>query len=77
MAFITASDETDSIDLVVFPKAYYMISNISIGDIITVQGKVTKRFDSYQINIDFLNKIKDNESEQKYKKITAEIVIII
>ena len=40
-----------------------MISNISIGDIITVQGKVTKRFDSYQINIDFLNKIKDNESE--------------
>ena len=56
MAFITASDDTDSLEFVVFPMAYYMLSNIKIGDIITVQGKVTKRFDSYQINIDFLNK---------------------
>ena len=56
MAFITASDETDTLDFVVFPLGYYMLSNLHVGDIITVQGKVTKRFDNYQINIDFLNK---------------------
>ncbi len=56
MAFITASDETDSLDFVVFPKAYYMLNDLKIGNIITVQGKVTKRFDSYQINIDYITK---------------------
>lgn len=57
MAFITASDETEACDFVVFPLAFYMITNLSVGDIITLQGKVTKRFNEYQINIDFLNKI--------------------
>jgi len=57
MAFVTASDETDTLDFVVFPLAYYMLNNVKVGDIITVQGRVTKRFDSYQINIDMLNKI--------------------
>ena len=61
MAFITASDETDTSDFVVFPLAYYMITNLRIGDIITLQGKVTKRFSEYQINIDFLNKINEEE----------------
>lgn len=59
MAFITASDETDSKDFVVFPLAFYMITNLKVGDIITLQGKVTKRFSEYQINIDFLNKINE------------------
>lgn len=56
MAFITASDETDCADFVVFPKAYYMLTSLKIGDLITIEGKVTKRFDNYQINIDFINK---------------------
>lgn len=60
MAFITASDETGSIDFVAFPLAYYMITNLKKNDIINVQGKVTKRFDSYQINIDFLQKMEIN-----------------
>ena len=59
MAFLTASDETGSTDFVAFPTAYYMLSNLSKGDMIEVQGKVTKRFDNYQINIDFLNKINE------------------
>lgn len=61
MAFITASDETDSKDFVVFPLAFYMITNLRVGDIITLQGKVTKRFNEYQINIDFLKKIVKEE----------------
>lgn len=57
MAFLTASDETDNMEFIIFPTAYYMITNLNIGDIISVQGKVTKRFDSFQIIVDFLNKI--------------------
>ncbi|MDE5540151.1 MAG: DNA polymerase III subunit alpha, partial [Bacilli bacterium] len=57
MAFLTASDETGNMEFVIFPTAYYMLANVNIGDIIMVQGKVTKRFDSYQISVDFLNKI--------------------
>lgn len=58
MAFVTASDETGDIDFVAFPTAYYMIAPLKKNDIISVQGRVTKRFDNYQINIDFLNIVK-------------------
>ena len=37
-------------------------SGLKVGDIITLQGKVTKRFSEYQINIDFLNKIKEDNN---------------
>jgi len=57
MAFVLASDETGVGEFTIFPKAYYMLSNLKIGDIINIQGRVTKRFDSYNINVDFLNKI--------------------
>lgn len=57
MAFITASDETDNMEFIIFPSAYYMLLNVNIGNIISVQGRVTKRFDSYQITVDFLNKV--------------------
>jgi len=56
MAFLTASDESDSIDLVVFPQLFMTLNNLKVGDIIFIQGKVTKRFDNYQINVEFLNK---------------------
>lgn len=59
MAFISASDETDTKDFVIFPSLYYMLNGLKIGDIIATQGKVTKRFDSYQINIDYINKINE------------------
>lgn len=55
MAFITASDETNSADFVLFPKAYYMLTNLQIGSLVIIEGKVTKRYDNYQINIDFIN----------------------
>ena len=46
---------------VVFPLAFYMITNLKVGDIISLQGKVTKRYSEYQVNIDFLNKIVKEE----------------
>ena len=57
MAFITASDETGTGEFVLFPSVYSFIKNIKKGDIISVQGLVTKRFDSYQININGLQKV--------------------
>lgn len=57
MAFLSASDETGDSEFVVFPKCYYMLTNLRVGDIINIQGRVTKRFDEYSINVDLLNKI--------------------
>ena len=57
MAFITASDETGNAEFVMFPSGYSMLKNIRNGDIISIQGLVTKRFDSYQITIKGLQKV--------------------
>ncbi len=57
MAFLTGSDETGNVEFVIFPSCYNSLANIKKNDIITINGKVTKRFDSYQVSVDFLNKI--------------------
>ena len=49
MASILASDETGSIQVVVFPRNYELINNLSDGDIILVTGNVGKRFADYQV----------------------------
>ncbi len=57
MAFLSCSDETGNLDFVIFPKAYYMLANINKGNLLNINGKVTKRYDTYQVNVDMLNKI--------------------
>ena len=54
MAFILGSDETDEIDLTLFPKTLKQYENIDNGNVILVKGKVEKRFDKYQIVVDKL-----------------------
>lgn len=49
MASILASDETGSIEVVVFPRNYELINNLSDGDIVLVTGNVGKRFADYQV----------------------------
>ena len=58
MAFITASDETGTADFVVFPKQKVLLDDIKKGDVIMAFGRVTKRFDKYQVNIN--NILKNN-----------------
>ena len=60
MCFITGSDEANSIDIVMFPKTYSMYSNIVVGDVVKINGKVEKRFDKYQIIVNKLEKIKED-----------------
>lgn len=51
MAFIIASDETASQSFVVFSKQIRLLDDLKVNDIAEFQGRVTKRYDKYQINI--------------------------
>ncbi len=57
MAFLTASDETGSAELVIFPSGYALLKDIKVNDLVVIQGLVTKRFDAYQINVNGLQKV--------------------
>ena len=54
MCFITGSDESTSIDVVMFPKVYD--SKVKIHNILYLNGRVEKRHDNYQFVV---NKIKN------------------
>ena len=56
MAFLSASDELDSISVVAFPSVYNKY-NIKKGEIIYLKGRVEKRFDKYQIIANHIEKI--------------------
>lgn len=45
MAFIEASDEEKTVDIIVFPKIYETLSNLKKGDIIKVEGRIERKKD--------------------------------
>ena len=49
MLFISGSDEVNTVDLVLFPTVYEKYNNLEKGMVLSVFGKVEKRFDKYQI----------------------------
>ena len=49
MLFITGSDETSTIDIVIFPTLYDEFDNVEKGDVLVINGRVEKRFDKYQV----------------------------
>ena len=51
MAFIEASDDTGTGTFVVFARQIRLLDNIKVKDIVEMQGRVTRRFDKYQINV--------------------------
>lgn len=51
MAFVEASDETGFSSFVVFARQMRLVEDLHVKDIVEMQGRVTKRFDKYQINI--------------------------
>ncbi len=63
MAFITASDETDSANFVLFHHEITQVPSFSVGDLIYLRGRVTKRFSDYQININRLQVLKPNNKK--------------
>ena len=57
MAIIHASDETSSIEYVLFPSSYNQLKNINENDLVIITGKVTKRISDLQISINNIEKI--------------------
>jgi len=57
MAFLTASDETDTGNFVVFASVMKDLSNVEVGDLISIDGRIARRFLEYQINVNKIEKI--------------------
>ena len=57
MAFVTASDETDVGNFVVFASSMRELEGICVGDVVHVMGRVARRFSDYQINVSKIEKI--------------------
>ena len=57
MAFVTASDETDIGNFVVFASLMKELEGIRVGDVVHVMGRVARRFSDYQINVNKIEKI--------------------
>ena len=58
MAFLEASDETATSSFVVFARQIKLLEELEKKDIVEIQGRVTKRFDKYQINVNNIIKNK-------------------
>ena len=51
MAFVEASDETGITTFVVFSRQIRLLDDLKVQEVCEIQGRVTKRFDKYQINV--------------------------
>lgn len=58
MLFLTASDELETVDMVVFPKVYEKIETALKGSVVRVKGHVEKRFDKMQVIVNEINVFK-------------------
>ena len=56
MALIKASDETNTLDFVLFSDGYNMLKNVNKGDLVEIMGRVTKRFSDLQVTINKMTK---------------------
>ena len=57
MAFITVSDEYDTIDVIVFPNEINLINDLKNNDIVLLRGKVEKRMSKYQVLLENITKL--------------------
>ena len=58
MAFVEASDEYSSISLTLFPKIYQNNNDIKQGNIISILGRVERRYNDFQIVVDNMKILK-------------------
>ena len=63
MAFLTGSDETSSFEFTLFPKIFTEFQEISKGDLLKIRGHVEKRLDEYQIIVEKIKRLKDENNE--------------
>lgn len=65
MAFITGSDETSTMEYVLFPKVYNENIDIKSGDVIKVRGTVERRQNEYQIVVEKIKKLSGEDYEEE------------
>ncbi len=65
MAFLTASDEIQSMNYTLFPKTYQMYADISRGEVVKIIGSVEKRLNEIQIIVDKIERVDLNESKER------------
>lgn len=58
MSFITAEDETGTLDFIVFPNKNSLMTKFKKDNLILISGRVEKRIDKYQIVVSNIEKIK-------------------
>lgn len=63
MAFLTASDETETGNFVVFASVMKELQNIFISDLLLIEGRIAKRYDEYQINVNKIEKLSGENHE--------------
>ena len=61
MAFLVGNDEFGDIDFTIFPNTYKRFNNIKQGNIVEITGKVERRFDKYQVIVNFINILEGNK----------------
>ena len=57
MAFVTASDETASGNFVFFAPLMKELEKVKVGDLVCIEGRVSRRFADYQVNVNKVTKI--------------------
>ena len=72
MAFITVSDEYDTIDVIVFPNEINLINDLKNNDIVLLRGKVEKRMSKYQV---LLENITHDVFREDKKENATQIII--
>ncbi len=66
MAFLTVSDETFSNgNFVLFSSVMKEVPEIKVGDFIRVKGRVSRRLDEYQVNINQIEFIEESSSYER------------
>ncbi|NLA32359.1 MAG: DNA polymerase III subunit alpha, partial [Mollicutes bacterium] len=56
MAFITASDDTGSMEFILFPNRFNLLNSIHLNRMLIISGKVTRKNDKYGI---IINRVKN------------------
>ncbi len=59
MMFFDGSDEYTKMDFTLFPKIYQKFSFIKVGDILKIEGRVERRYDTFQIVVSKVEKLNE------------------
>ena len=52
MAFCTVYDDSDSIEITLFPKQYEKLNNFTVGQVYEIDGKIEKRKNQLQVLVE-------------------------